>query len=56
MGHIGYWSVLMILICFENFLEASRDVGLGIYVESTKCMIMSSYPNSGQNLNIRIAN
>jgi hypothetical protein len=40
----------------ETLLEASRDVGLEINVEKTKYMIMSRYPNSGQNQNIRIAN
>jgi retron-type reverse transcriptase len=39
----------------ETLLEASRDVGLEINVEKTKYMIMSRYPNSGQNQNIRIA-
>jgi hypothetical protein len=37
-------------------LEASRDIGLEINAEKTKYMIMSHYPNSGQNQNIRIAN
>jgi hypothetical protein len=40
----------------ETFLEASRDIGLEINAEKTKHMIMSHYPNSGQNQNIRIAN
>jgi hypothetical protein len=40
----------------ETFLEASRDIGLEINAEKTKCMTMSRYPNSGQNQNIRIAN
>jgi hypothetical protein len=40
----------------ETFLEASRDIGLEINAEKTKYMIMSFYPNSGQNQNIRIAN
>jgi hypothetical protein len=39
----------------ETLLEASRDIGLEINVEKTKYMIMSRYPNSGQNQNIRIA-
>jgi hypothetical protein len=37
-------------------LEASRDIGLEINAEKTKYVIMSRYPNSGQNQNIRIAN
>jgi hypothetical protein len=40
----------------ETLLEASRDIGLEINAEKTKYMIMSPYPNSGQNQNIRIAN
>jgi hypothetical protein len=40
----------------ESLLEASTDVGLEINAEKTKYMIMSRHPNSGQNLNIRIAN
>jgi hypothetical protein len=33
-----------------------RDIGLEINAEKTKYMIMSRYPNSGQNHSIRIAN
>jgi hypothetical protein len=40
----------------ETLLEASRDIGLEINAEKAKYMIMSHYPNSGQNQNIRIAN
>jgi hypothetical protein len=40
----------------ETLLEASRDIGLEIYGEKTKYMIMSRHPNSGPNQNIRIAN
>jgi sorting nexin-29 len=40
----------------ETLLEASRDIGLEINAEKSKYMIMSHYPNSGQNQNIRIAN
>jgi hypothetical protein len=40
----------------ESLLQACRDVGLEINAEETKYMIMSRYPNSGQNQNIRIAN
>jgi hypothetical protein len=39
-----------------TLLDASRDIGLEINAEKTKYMIMSRYPNSGQNQNIRIAN
>jgi hypothetical protein len=40
----------------ETLLETSRDICLEINAEKTKYMIMSRYPNSGQNQNIRIAN
>jgi hypothetical protein len=40
----------------ETILDSSRDIGLEINAENTKYMIMSCYPNSGQNQNIRIAN
>jgi hypothetical protein len=40
----------------ETLLQAGRDIGLEINAEETKYMIMSRYPNSGQNQNIRIAN
>jgi hypothetical protein len=40
----------------ETLLEANRDISLEINAEKTKYMIMSRYPNSGQNQNIRIAN
>jgi hypothetical protein len=33
----------------ETLLGASRDAGLEINTEKTKCMIMSHHPNSGQN-------
>jgi hypothetical protein len=40
----------------ETLLEASRDIGLEMNADKTKNMIMSRYPNSGQNQKIRIAN
>jgi hypothetical protein len=40
----------------ETLLEANRDIGLEINAENTKYMIMSRYPNSGQNQNVRTAN
>jgi hypothetical protein len=39
----------------ETLLEASRDIGLEINAEKTKYVVMSRYPNSGQNQTIRIA-
>jgi hypothetical protein len=66
MGHISYWSMLMIFKLLgdrintikeytETLLEASRDVALEINAEKTKYMIMPHHPNSGQNQNIKIA-
>jgi hypothetical protein len=52
---LGY-SVNTIKENSETLLEDSRDIGLEINAEKTKYMIMSRYPNSGQNQNIRIAN
>jgi hypothetical protein len=40
----------------ETLLEVSRDVGLEINAERTKCIIMSGHLNSGQKHNIRIVN
>jgi hypothetical protein len=40
----------------ETFLEASRDIGLEIYAEKAKYMIMSRHPNLGQNQHIRKTN
>jgi hypothetical protein len=65
MGHIIYWSMLMVLLGdsvntikdnSENLLEASRDTGLEINAEKTKYMIIFRHPNSGQNQNKRTAN
>jgi ERCC4-related helicase len=36
--------------------EASRDVGLKIYAEKTKCMLLARHRNVGQNHYIKIAN
>jgi hypothetical protein len=53
----------IILSTFQNAQDqnssnifSSRDIGLEINAEKTKYMIMSRYPNSGQNWNIRLAN
>jgi hypothetical protein len=40
----------------EILLQANMDVGLEINAVKAKCMMMSRYPNSGQNQNIRRAN
>jgi hypothetical protein len=39
-----------------TLVEASKDVGLEINAENTKCVIISRHPISRQNQNIRIAN
>jgi hypothetical protein len=33
----------------ETLLQASRNIGVEINAEKTKYMIMSRYPNTGQN-------
>jgi hypothetical protein len=40
----------------KTLLKDSRDIGLEINAEETKYMIISRYPNSGQNQNVGIAN
>jgi hypothetical protein len=40
----------------ETLLEASSDINLEINAKKTKYIIMSHYPNSGQNQDIGIAN
>jgi hypothetical protein len=40
----------------ETLLEVSRNVGPEINAEKTKYMIISRYPNSGQNQNTKIVN
>jgi hypothetical protein len=53
MGHIICWSVLMIEICWvikkntETLIEASKEVGLEVKAEKTKCMLLSCHWNSG---------
>jgi sorting nexin-29 len=40
----------------ETLTDASKEVGLQINVEKTKCMLLSRYQNVGQNRDIKIAN
>jgi hypothetical protein len=40
----------------ETLIDASKEVGLEINVERTKCMLLSRHQNVGQNRDIKIAN
>jgi hypothetical protein len=40
----------------EALRDASKEVGLEVNTEKTKCMLKSHYQNAGQNHNIKIAN
>jgi hypothetical protein len=40
----------------ETLIDASKEVGLEINVEKTKCMLTSRQQNVGQNWDIKIAN
>jgi hypothetical protein len=37
----------------ETLIDASKEVGLKINVEKTKCMLLSRHQNAGQNKNMR---
>jgi hypothetical protein len=40
----------------ETLIDASKEVGIEIIVEKTKCMLLSRHQNVGQNQDIKIAN
>jgi hypothetical protein len=40
----------------EMLIDASKEVGLEISVQKTKCMLLSYHQNVGQNRDIKIAN
>jgi hypothetical protein len=40
----------------ETLFNASKEVGLEINVEKTKCMLMSCHQDAGQDHHIKIAN
>jgi hypothetical protein len=40
----------------ETVIDASKEVGLEVNAENTKCMLLSRHQNAGQNHNIKIAN
>jgi hypothetical protein len=52
MGHISYWSMLMIKIYWviiqitvkkntETLIDASKEAGVKVNAEKTKCMLLS---------------
>jgi hypothetical protein len=40
----------------ETLIDASKEVGLEINVEKTKCMLLYHHLNAGQNCDIKITN
>jgi hypothetical protein len=40
----------------ETLIDASKEVGLEINVEKTKCMLLSHQQNVGQNRDMKLAN
>jgi hypothetical protein len=40
----------------ETLSDASKEVGLEVYAEKTKCMLLSHHQNAGQNRDIKVAN
>jgi hypothetical protein len=40
----------------ETLTDASKEVGLKIYIQKTKHMLLSCHQNAGQNRDIKIAN
>jgi hypothetical protein len=40
----------------ETVIDASKEVGLGVNTEKTKCMLLSRHQNAGQNYDIKRAN
>jgi hypothetical protein len=40
----------------ETLIDVTKEVGLEINVEKTKCMLLSSHQNVGQNRDLKIAN
>jgi hypothetical protein len=39
----------------ESFIDASKEIGLEIYLEETKYMLLSRHQNVGQNRDVKIA-
>jgi hypothetical protein len=40
----------------KTLIDASKEVGLEVNAEKTKCMLLSCHQNAGQNHDIEIAN
>jgi hypothetical protein len=40
----------------ETLIDASKEVGLEINVEKTKCILLSHHLNAGQNRDVKAAN
>jgi hypothetical protein len=40
----------------ETLIDASKEVGLEVIAEKTKCMLLSHHQNAGQNHDIKIGN
>jgi hypothetical protein len=62
MGHIGCWSMLLMLgdniytikKNTQTLIGASKEVGLEVNAEKTKYMLLSHHHNARQNHNIKI--
>jgi hypothetical protein len=46
----------VIIFVTETLLDASKEVGLEIYIEKIKYMLLSHQQNAGQNIGMKIAN
>jgi hypothetical protein len=40
----------------KTLIDSSKEVGVEIHEEKTKCMLLSPHQNSDQNRNIKVAN
>jgi ribosomal protein S2 len=40
----------------ETLIDASKEVGLEVNIETTKYMLLSCHQNVGQNLDVKVAN
>ena len=49
-------SVLTINKNAEALVAASKETGLEVYADNTKCMVMSRHQNAGRSYNIKIDN